>query len=127
MGVAGDRASRGHLIGIHDVILAVTAESDTRDHGNAALLPYGFNPARLNRRHFADEAKVVAIGSLLARAKSEAVATTHAHCRLMHAGKGRDELLVHMACQNHYREVARLCICNAETVNEFAHLANLAQ
>ena len=96
------------------------------DHRHAVQLPDGFNPARIAGGDFADVAEV-GRGALFARAKEQPVAAGESDGRLPERAESRDEALVHLAGEDHQRDVAGFGIGDAQAVDEFALLAQRLQ
>ena len=49
---------RGHLVGIHVVVLAIEAKRQARYHGHHARIPEALDPGGINGNHFADVAEI---------------------------------------------------------------------
>ncbi len=81
VGLGGDGAGGGHLVGVDVVVLAVEAESDGGDDGDGSHGPDGFEPSRVGCGDLPDEAEV-RVGLLLASAEDVAISAGEADCSL---------------------------------------------
>ena len=126
VGVGGDGAGGGHLVGVDVVVFAVEAEGDGGDDGNSVHLPDSFKPFGVGGGDFADEAEVG--GSLLlAGAEDMAVAAREAHGGDADLAERGDERLVDAAGEDHERGVAGFGVGDAEAGDELALLAHLGE
>ena len=122
VGVAGDGAGGGHFVGVDVVVLAVEAESHGGEDGHAVQLPDGFEPARIAGGDLADKAEV-GRGALFAGAEEQAVAAGEADGGLAERAERGDQALVHLAGEDHQRDVAGFGVGDAQAVDELALLA----
>src|SRR6516225_87257 len=125
VGAAGYRAGRGHLVGIHVVVLAVEAQREAGDHRNNSGAPQALDPLAIHR---ADLAHVAKIGLLLLSGAEDAqVAAADADGRLASVADGRHQLLIELPSQHHHGDVAGLRISDPQSVDERALAAELLQ
>src|SRR4051812_10480836 len=124
--MACNGARRGHLIGVHVVVLAVGAERDAGDHRNATGIPDRLQPGGIDRADVTDKAEV---GSALSLAGEENLSISAGKTHRMHASFGQcgDERLVHQAGEDHESNVASFTIGDAEPVHELAGLAQFLE
>src|ERR1700679_199010 len=126
IGLGGDGAGGGHLVGVDVVVLAVEAEGDGRDDGDCAHGPDGFEPAWIGGGNLAYEAEV-GVGFLFASAKDVTVASGEADSGLPMRTDGGDEGLVDAAGEDHDGGVAGFGVGDAEAGDELALFAHLGE